>query len=92
MPIIGSFGAGSKGGYGRGGAGGFAIEFLVVAGGGGTLGYSSTAGGAGGYRTLTQNFSAGEVITVTVGGGGSGGSPLRPRPPQAPDRIPWRPA
>jgi hypothetical protein len=71
MPIIGSFGAGSKGGYGRGGAAPVDVNYLVVAGGGGN-GSSYNSGGAGGYRTSfpggTQiTMNGGEVYPVTVG-------------------------
>ena len=57
----------------------YSIDFLVVAGGGGAAGnvgnYSSGGGGgAGGYRTSTQTVTAGTVITVTVGDGGTGGA------------------
>jgi len=49
----------------------YSIDFLVIAGGGGSATYG--AGGAGGYRTSTQTVSSGTVITVTVGDGGAGG-------------------
>jgi hypothetical protein len=67
MPIIGSFGAGSKGGFGRGGAAIVeGIEYLVIAGGGGSSGAQAGGGGAGGYRLAT-----------TIPGESSGGnSPL----------------
>ena len=76
MPIIGSFGAGSKGGYGRGGAKKYDIDFLVIAGGGAgaTSNYafiSGGGGGAGGYRTSTQEVIGGTEITITVGDGSS---------------------
>jgi|694.fasta_scaffold04313_12 hypothetical protein len=51
----------------------YSIDFLVVAGGGGSCGYFSGGSGAGGYRTSTQTVNIGTVITVTVGGGGAGG-------------------
>ena len=38
MPILGSFGAGSKGGYGRGGFKPIDVDYLVVAAGGGADG------------------------------------------------------
>ena len=72
MPIIGSFGAGSKGGYGRGGAAPVDVHYLVVAGGGGNA-TSYSAGGAGGYRT---SFPGGTKISlvgsvpITIGAGG----------------------
>ena len=57
------------------------VEYLVVAGGGGGGNGISGAtngggGGAGGYRTTTGFVvSSGVSITVTVGAGGTGGSP-----------------
>jgi hypothetical protein len=52
MPILGSFGAGSKGGYGRGGNFPYSVDFLVIAG-GASSGHAGTGGGggAGGYRS-----------------------------------------
>jgi hypothetical protein len=50
----------------------YSIDFLVIAGGGGSATYG--AGGAGGYRTSTQTVAGGTVITVTVGDGGAGGA------------------
>ena len=35
MPLLGTFGAASKGGYGRGGAAPVTLQYLVIAGGGG---------------------------------------------------------
>jgi|DEB0MinimDraft_3_1074331.scaffolds.fasta_scaffold23739_2 hypothetical protein len=86
MPIIGSFGAGSKGGYGRGGKTLIPVNYLVVAGGGGSRCVSDTSGGAGaggyrasGYGPAPLQGSALELAagcyTVTVGGGGAKGSP-----------------
>jgi len=91
MPIIGSLAGGSAGGYGQrqGKSTKYDIEFLVVAGGGGTGGTPDTnpsgapqiagGSGAGGYLTSTQEVDSktGDVITITVGGGGnqSAGSP-----------------
>jgi len=54
----------------------YSVDFLVIAGGasGGTgadSGRAGGGGGAGGYRTSTQTVSAGTVITVTVGDGGT---------------------
>ena len=55
----------------------YSVDFLVVAGGGGTGDptiapqYATGGGGAGGYRTSTQTVTGGTVITVTVGGGGA---------------------
>ena len=57
----------------------YSIDFLVVAGGGGSgMDIVSGGGGAGGYRTSTQTVNLGTVITVTVGDGGAGStlSPL----------------
>jgi hypothetical protein len=69
MPLIGTFGAGSKGGYGRGGKKLYALSYLVIAGGGTGRGPDrGGGGGAGGYRT---NFSgdplAGDVLEVEAG-------------------------
>jgi len=57
----------------------YSIDFLVIAGGGGTgnmpSGNAGAGGaGAGGYRTSTQTVNSGVAITVTVGDGGAGGS------------------
>jgi hypothetical protein len=52
----------------------YAIDFLVIAGGGGGGIRVAGAGGAGGYRTSTQSVTTGTSITVTVGDGGSGGT------------------
>jgi hypothetical protein len=57
----------------------YSIDFLVIAGGGGTgnmpSGNAGAGGaGAGGYRTSTQTVNSGTVITVTVGDGGAGGA------------------
>jgi hypothetical protein len=78
MPIIGSIGGGSAGGYGqrKGGIARIAADYLIVGGGGsgGTGDHSGGAGG-GGYRT---SFPGGTKIeikggdnTVTVGSGGA---------------------
>ena len=45
MPLIATFGAGSKGGFGRGGKVVYDVDYLVVAGGGG--GGAGAGGGAG---------------------------------------------
>jgi hypothetical protein len=78
MPILGSFAAGSKGGYGKGGkkSDPIDVDYLVIAGGGGG-GFNDTnggGGGAGGYRT---SFPGGSKLTVdsgnipiTIGAGG----------------------
>jgi len=47
------------------------IEFLVVAGGGSGGADDGGGGGAGGYRTSTQSYTSGTVITITVGDGGA---------------------
>jgi hypothetical protein len=58
----------------------YSVDFLVVAGGGGSgdsgvsPNYATGGGGAGGYRTSTQTVNGGTVITVTVGDGGGGGT------------------
>jgi hypothetical protein len=89
MPILGSFGAGSKGGFGRGGAAIVeGVNFLVIAGGGGGKNQSGSGGGAGGYVSSTAegtgggnpassalNFQAGVPYTVTIGGGAEGYAP-----------------
>ena len=54
----------------------YSVDFLVVAGGaaggsGGGVDNLGGGGGAGGFRTSTQTVTAGTVITVTVGDGGS---------------------
>jgi hypothetical protein len=49
----------------------YSIDFLVVAGGGSGGGNNGGGAGAGGYRTSTQSITAGNTITVTVGGGGA---------------------
>ena len=51
------------------------IDYLVVAGGGGSIfqfGGVGGAGGAGGLRTGTQSTIQGARLIVTVGGGGTG--------------------
>jgi hypothetical protein len=62
----------------------YSIDFLVIGGGGAGArpthsgGFASGGGGgAGGYRTSTQSVTAGTVITVTVGDGGTA-SPVAP--------------
>jgi hypothetical protein len=52
------------------------VEYLVVAGGGGsgtynTYGFSGGAGGGGGLLTGTTSISQGTTYTITVGGGGA---------------------
>ncbi len=51
----------------------YAIEYLVIAGGGAGSGSNHGAGGgAGGYRTATTTFTTGVTLTATVGDGGAG--------------------
>jgi hypothetical protein len=50
------------------------VEYLVVAGGGGGGAGQGGGGGAGGYRTSTLSATPGTPYTVTVGGGGQGGT------------------
>ena len=89
MPIIGSFGAGSAGGYGQRKGGGvpFNIEYLVIGGGGNGGPQTDDTGAGGGFRTNVPGSTSGggapaepsyEVITgveytVTVGAGAYGG-------------------
>ena len=85
MPIIASFGAASKGGFGRGGKKQYMVSYLVVAGGGGGAGKVSPgpwenggAGGGGGVRDLgPKSFPVflGDSYPITVGSGGAGGNP-----------------
>lgn len=58
----GTFSVASLGGYGG------AIEYLIVAGGGGAQDYGY--GGAGGYRELTGTVTASTNYTITIGAGG----------------------
>jgi hypothetical protein len=56
--------------------GGYAVEYLVVAGGAGGGANIGGGGGAGGYRTATGfSITSGTSYTVTVGAGGAGGIP-----------------
>jgi hypothetical protein len=56
--------------------GGYAVEYLVVAGGAGGGANIGGGGGAGGYRTATGfSVTSGTSYTVTVGAGGAGGIP-----------------
>lgn len=82
MPILGSFGAGGKGGYGRGGKKLYEGDYLVIAGGGAGQQDVYSAGGAGGYRTSygcgpetcgtsKLKFAAGDTYAITIGGGGA---------------------
>jgi hypothetical protein len=87
MPIISSFGAGSKGGFGRGGAlAPVDIDYLVIAGGAGGGAGRGGGGGSGGYRTSfpggTQlTLEGGASYTITVGAGGTGRqNPVSPYP------------
>jgi hypothetical protein len=77
MPLIGTFGAASSRGFGKGAGGGtpYNVQYLVVGGGGGAgNGYGGGGGGAGGFRTIASKTF--EVVTntnytVTVGIGGT---------------------
>ena len=57
----------------------YSIDFLVIAGGASGGKENGGGGGAGGYRASTQTVTAGTVITVTVGDGGSAISGLKAR-------------
>jgi hypothetical protein len=75
MPIIGSIGGGSAGGYGqrKGGFGPYFIQYLVIAG-GGAGGGSAGGGGAGGYRTVaskTMEVDFGSSYPISIGSGGT---------------------
>ena len=76
MPIIGSFGAGSAGGFGqRKGGKPYFVRYLVIAGGGGGGGDQGGGAGAGGYREIackTLEVVSGKGYTVSVGAGGIG--------------------
>lgn len=88
MPIIGSIGGGSAGGYGqrKGGLAPVDIDYLVIAGGAGGGAARGGGGGAGGYRTSfpggTQlTLEGGASYTITVGAGGTGRTnPIAPYP------------
>ena len=77
MPVLGTFAAASRGGFGgRGGLGApYDVEMLFVAGGGGA---GIGGGGGGGLRTSTISLFKGGVYTVTVGAGGSGATGASP--------------
>jgi hypothetical protein len=86
MPFQATFGNGSFRTYGLGATkrkigANVAIQYLVVAGGGGSyeagtlLGGYSGGGGAGGFRTGTLNTSGGVRLVISVGAGGSGPTP-----------------
>jgi hypothetical protein len=95
MPIIGSFGAGSKGGFGRGGKKPFNAEYLVIGGGGAGGAQTGGAGGAGGYRLNVPGETSGRnsvaeaeiellvgtsyQLTVGAGASSTGAGPF-PRP------------
>jgi hypothetical protein len=54
----------------------YTMTYVTIAGGGGTLSaYNTGGGGAGGMLTGTASIQVGNVYTITVGGGGSAGSP-----------------
>ena len=66
MPLIGTFGAASSRGFGKGAGGGtpYNVQYLVVGGGGGAgNGYGGGGGGAGGFRTIASKTF--EVVTNT---------------------------
>jgi hypothetical protein len=71
MPIIGSLGGGSAGGFGqRKGAAKYEITYLVVAGGGAGNGNAAGGAGGGGLIESTTEVAKGTSYTVTVGAGG----------------------
>jgi len=88
MPIIGSIGGGSAGGFGqrKGGLAPVDIDYLIIAGGAGGGAARGGGGGAGGYRTSfpggTQlTLEGGASYTITVGAGGTGRTnPVAPYP------------
>lgn len=84
MPILGSFAAGGKGGYGRGGKKIISLDYLIVAGGSGAN--NIRPGGAGGQRfsaygpsplnTGTQiEMISGTDYPITIGAGGAANAP-----------------
>ena len=79
MPLIGTFGAGSAGGFGqrKGAAVPYFVRYLVVAG-GGSGGYSQGGGGGGGgYREIackTAEVITGTDYSILVGAGGTAAS------------------
>jgi len=86
MPFQATFGNGSLRTFGLGATrrrigGNIAVQYLIVAGGGGSytaplVSFGRTGGGgAGGLRTGTINTSPDVRLTVTVGAGGSGCTP-----------------
>ena len=91
MPLIGSFGAASGRGFGRGESPRlpYSVDFLVIAGGGSGGCYVGGGGGAGGYRNSYNSESSGgggsaessitfvpeTVYTITIGAGAAGVGP-----------------
>ena len=75
MPILGSFGAGSKGGFGRGGKNLLEVDYLVVAGGGG----GGRDDGGGGRRVHGARVAAGAARGPRRGGHGVGARRVRGR-------------
>ena len=53
----------------------YSLEFLIVAGGGGSGEIRGAGGGAGGYVISNPSLPVGSALTVTVGAGGSAGLP-----------------
>ena len=85
MPILGSFAASSARGTKGAGAGGFGVDYLVIAGGGSGGAPNGGGGGAGGMRfsaygpsplnSCTQlTIQPGTTYAVVVGGAGTGGT------------------
>jgi hypothetical protein len=81
MPLNSTRGASSSKGFGFGSSGGkpYFVQYLIVAGGGGTeTGYGCGGGGAGGVRTIaskTFQVTTKKIYTVTVGTGGNNQAP-----------------
>ena len=61
MPLLGTFGSASKGGFGRGGKKKYEIHYVVTAGGGGGGNAIAGGGGAGG---LVSSFDEGPVSAI----------------------------
>lgn len=72
MPLIGSFGASSARGFGRGGGRvPYFVDFLIMGGGGSGGFYQGAGGGGGGMVTGTnKQLTIGETYTITVGAPG----------------------
>jgi hypothetical protein len=93
MPLLGTIGAASARGFGRGGGPKkFGVSYLVLAGGGAASAENPNGfggGGAGGYRISYDgpldasspiDLTVGETYPVTVGAGGPGAWPSYPTP------------